>query len=259
MASIEQKVTDTMEMVTLVSETVVTIDETVSVLDGNVNTVGRNVVATHDDVKALKSVLEQQEDKVKEIITSQDTLVKSNETLHTTIETVVARIDNNKDLLQEIDEQLIAQANSSTDNKNELTAAINETHEKYTQTLVAVASEIETISTTIAELNMTESLENLRATLERTNERLDGASQAQAEDNEKVFAELMEIKELLKGNIEDVKEVKTLSDSLTVECSSIASRLSSIEVKVEILNASEVPTPAIVEAVEEFVEENKGE
>lgn len=239
MANMEQKLADTLELVTLTSEAILENGNKLDAVDANINNVGQSVVKLHKTSDTVIKRIIDQGDVLKEIKENQEHVHESTEKLTETVNNTLEVFEANRGLLSSIEEDIQAGNELEENAKTELLDVIRDSNKKYTDKVFELLSSIDGITDEIIKLDVHEDINVLQ-------QKLTAAETEIGKINEVALKNDADMHERLDKIEENIGLVTTGLTSLTDETQKInlafetaIARMNNIHLKLDVIANNE--------------------
>lgn len=233
MANIEQKVADTLELVTLTSKAVLENENKLDAVDANINGVGQSVVKLHKTSDTVIARINEQGEILKEMNENQEFVHESTEKLTETIKSTLNVFEENRDVLESIKEDIKSGNESEENTKTELLSTISDGNQKYTDKVDELLSSMDKITDEIIKLDVHDDINVLQQKLDTAKNELDNIHEFVSKTDNDAHERLDAIEDQLELVTTGLNELTTETQKINLAFETAIARMNNIDLKLD--------------------------
>lgn len=233
MASIEQKVADTLELVTLTSEAVIENGNKLDEVDSNINGVGQSVVKLHKTSDTVIARITEQGDVLKEMNENQELVHESTEKLTETVKSTLEVFEENRNVLESIKEDIQAGNESEENTKTELLDVISDGNQKYTDKVAELLVSMDGIADEIVKLDVHDDINVLQQKLVAAENELSNIHEFATKTDNETHERLDEIEEQIGLVITGLNDLTAETQKINMTFETAIARMNNIDLKLD--------------------------
>lgn len=233
MASIEQKVADTLELVTLTSEAVIENGNKLDDVDSNINGVGQSVVKLHKTSDTVIARITEQGDVLKEMNENQELVHESTEKLTETVKSTLEVFEENRNVLDSIKEDIQAGNESEENTKTELLDVISDGNQKYTDKVAELLVSMDGIADEIVKLDVHDDINILQQKLVAAENELSNIHEFASKTDTETHERLDEIEEQIGLVTIGLNDLKAETQKINMTFETAIARMNNIDLKLD--------------------------
>lgn len=233
MANIEQKVADTLELVTLTSKAVLENENKLDAVDANINGVGQSVVKLHKASDNVIARINEQGEILKEMNENQEFVHESTEKLTETIKSTLNVFEENRDVLESIKEDIKSGNESEENTKTELLSTISDGNQEYTDKVAELLLSMDKITDEIIKLDVHDDINVLQQKLDTAKNELDNIHEFVSKTDNDAHERLDTIEEQLELVTTGLNELTTETQKINLAFETAIARMNNIDLKLD--------------------------
>lgn len=233
MASIEQKVADTLELVTLTSEAVRENENKLDTVDENINGVGQSVVKLHKTSETVIERITEQGDILKAMNGNQELVHESTKTLTDTVKSTLNVFEENRNVLESIKEDIHAGNESEENTKKELLGAISDGNQKYTDKVDELRLSMDKMTDEIIKLDVHDDINVLQQKLIAAEKELGNINESASKTDTATHERLDEIEEQIGLITTGLNDLTAETQKINMAFETAIARMNNIDLKLD--------------------------
>lgn len=233
MANIEQKVADTLELMTLTSEAVLENGNKLDSVDSNINGVGQSVVKLHKTSDTVIARITEQGDVLKEMNENQELVHESTEKLTETVKSTLEVFEENRNVLASIGEDIQAGNESEENTKTELLGVISDGNQKYTDKVAELLLSMDGITDEIIKLDVHDDIDVLQQKLIAAENELGNINEFASKTDAETHERLDKIEEHIGLVTTGLNELTAETQKINLTFETAIARMNNIDLKLD--------------------------